>query len=67
MQCEKVGCKWDEKVGGKVGQIGRNRVVKEWGERVKREGELNTLGFESWTNVVRKRDEPLGNEKEANE
>lgn len=26
--------------GGKVGQIGRNRVVKEWGERVKWEGDL---------------------------
>lgn len=35
-----MGCKWDEKVGGKVGQIGRNRVVKEWGERVKCEGDL---------------------------
>lgn len=32
--------KWDEKVGGKVGQIGRNRVVNEWGERVKWEGDL---------------------------
>lgn len=42
MYCEKVGCKWDEnlKVGGKVGQIDRNRVVKEWGERVKWEGDL---------------------------